>query len=68
MCRNVSGAHTNAIEGAWKHAKEFIKKRTVRSDEDLQMSLNVYMWLRWKAAGWEDGKFLCFLNELLLSQ
>ena len=40
----VLGAHTNTIEGCWRHAKKFILPKQPRTAQELQLLLYVYMW------------------------
>ena len=41
----VTGAHTQSIEGLWRHAKEFLPSFGMRPD-DLQQYLGSFMWFR----------------------
>ena len=42
----VTGAHTQTIEGLWRHAKEFLPSFGMRP-EDLQQYLGSFMWFRY---------------------
>lgn len=60
----VLGVHTNLIEAAWRAAKAFVKRRSVRGAIQLQEWLNVYMWRQWYALRWPGGVFCRFLTDV----
>jgi hypothetical protein len=51
----VLGAHTNTIEGAWRHAKAFVRRKRPQTKVRLQALLYQYMWFKWRATTWPGG-------------
>ena len=51
---SISGAHTNTIESAWRHAKDFVRPKRPKTTKDLQTLLYVYMWRSWRGQMWPN--------------
>lgn len=62
----VLGAHTNTIEGCWRHAKKFILPKQPRTAQELQLLLYVYMWRKWRCQDWPGGAFSRLLSDIAL--
>lgn len=60
----ILGAHTNHIEGCWRHAKAFVCPQKPATTLALQRLLNVYMWRKWLGEGWPGGPFARLLNDV----
>ena len=61
---SISGAHTNTIESAWRHAKDFVRPKRPKTTKDLQTLLYVYMWRSWRGQMWPGGHFVRLLNDI----
>lgn len=60
-----SGAHTNAIEGAWSHAKKFVKAcARISTEEELKRELSVYMWQKWCGQTYPGGAVVRILRDI----
>lgn len=61
----LTGAHTNAIESAWRWVKDFLKRgRKIRSDQDLHEELMSYLWRKWHGADHPGGCYGRIIEDI----
>lgn len=60
----ITGAHTNTIEGAWKHATYFCRPKKLKTICDLHTLSYVHMWRQLRGRDWPGGFFVRLLNDI----